>query len=117
MTVFLGINLVKEIVNRHQIDEKIRQYKLDVVKLENENAEIDRLIDSWTTSSQLEKEARLKLGLKKPGENVVLITRDNNPGTNNIINQDSQVLGRVVVAGDNQDPNYKKWWIYFFKNK
>jgi len=117
LAVFLGISLVKEVVNRHQIDEKIKQYKIDVTKLEKENDEIAELIDSWTTSKQLEKEARLKFGLKKPGENVVLITR-NNQINNNVISDDAEVLGGVVVANlNNYDPNYKKWWSYFFQNK
>jgi len=117
LAVFLGISLVKEVVNRHQIDEKIKQYKIDVTKLEKENDEIAELIDSWTTSKQLEKEARLKFGLKKPGENVVLITR-NNQINNNVISDDAEDLGGVVVANlNNYDPNYKKWWSYFFQNK
>lgn len=117
IAVFLSINLVKEILSRHQIDEKIKQYKIDVEKLEQENSEISQLIDSWTTSRQLEKEARLKFGLRKPGENVVLVVRDNNVNKNTI-NQDSEVLGGVVVSrGDVNDSNYKKWWLYFFENK
>ncbi|NCN07428.1 hypothetical protein GW933_01915 [Candidatus Falkowbacteria bacterium] len=115
VTVFLSINLIKEVVNRHQIDEKIKQYRVDVDRLEKENSEISQLIDSWTTSRQLEKEARLKFGLRKPGENVVLVVRDNNLN-NNTIDQNSEVLGGVVVSRDNiNDPNYKKWWLYFFE--
>ena len=74
---FFSVNLTKEIVNRHQIDRKIRQYEEQTAKLEKENKEISVLIDAWQNGRQLEKEARLKLGLKKPGENVVLISRNN----------------------------------------
>ncbi len=116
VTIFLSINLVKEVVSRHQIDEKIKQYKLDVTRLEKENTEIGELIDSWTTSRQLEKEARLKFGLRKPGENVVLITRNINQNSNTI-NVNSEILGRVVVPTDNNYPNYKNWLTFFSKNK
>ena len=116
VTIFLSINLVKEVVSRHQIEEKIKQYKLDVTRLEKENTEIGELIDSWTTSRQLEKEARLKFGLRKPGENVVLITRNINQNSNTI-NVNSEILGRVVVPTDNNYPNYKNWLTFFSKNK
>ncbi|MDO8669295.1 MAG: septum formation initiator family protein [Candidatus Buchananbacteria bacterium] len=114
VAVFLSVNLIKEMINRHQIDDKIRQYKTDVSRLEKENAEISQLIDSWTSSQQLEKEARLKFGLRKPGENVVLIVRDDSGG-GNIIDSNSEVLGGVVVRNDIIAPNYKKWWLYFVR--
>lgn len=117
IAIFLSTSLIKEIINRHQIDEKIKQYKIDVSRLETENTEISQFIDSWTTSRQLEKEARLKLGLRKPGENVVLVLRDNNQNNNNTIAPNSEVLGGVVVENNNLNiPNYKKWWLFFFKH-
>lgn len=114
ITIFLSINLVKEVLSRHQIDEKIKQYKIDVTKLESENKEITQFIDSWTTSRQLEKEARLKFGLRKPGENVILITRNSNQN-NNTINSDSEILGRLVVPSVNNYPNYINWLKFFSK--
>lgn len=117
ISIFLGTSLFKEIVNRRQIDEKIKQYKKDIANLEKENSELNQSIDSWTTSRQLEKEARLKLGLKKPGENVVLIIRDDQRRESQLINDNFEVLGGMVVESDkNNLPNYKKWWFFFFKS-
>ena len=113
--IFLSTNLTKEIINRHQIDEKIKQYESDVIELEQENKEISELINSWTISRQLEKEARLKFGLKKPGENVVVVQRGD-ISNGNTIDPSSQVLGGVVVRVEGKEaPNYKKWWDFFFK--
>ncbi|OGY49882.1 MAG: hypothetical protein A3B89_03485 [Candidatus Buchananbacteria bacterium RIFCSPHIGHO2_02_FULL_40_13] len=114
---FFSVNLTKEIVNRHQIDRKIRQYEEQTAKLEKENKEISVLIDAWQNGRQLEKEARLKLGLKKPGENVVLISRNNGQaGEEKIINPEAEVLGGIILPENTKNiPNYKKWWIFFFK--
>ena len=114
---FLSVNLVKEIVNRHQINETIKQYEAEVVKLEKENQEISELIETWQTGRPLEKEARLKLGLQKPGENTVLILREEaDQSAKTIIDPNSQVYGTVVVAdGQKNISNFQKWWQYFFK--
>jgi len=114
---FFSVNLTKEIVNRHQIDRKIRQYEEQTAKLEKENKEISVLIDAWQNGRQLEKEARLKLGLKKPDENVVLISRNNGQaGEEKIINPEAEVLGGIILPENTKNiPNYKKWWIFFFK--
>jgi len=115
---FLSVNLVKEIVNRHQINETIKRSEAEIVKLEKENQEVGVLIEAWKTGRPLEKEARLKLGLQKPGENAVLILRaeDSQPGST-VINPNSEVYGTVVVAdGQKSISNFKKWWQYFFKH-
>ena len=114
---FLSVNLAKEVVNRHQINETIKQYEAEVVKLEKENQETGELIESWETGRPLEKEARLKLGLQKPGENTVLILRDENqPAENTIIDPNSEVYGTVVVADSQKNAsNFKNWWQFCFK--
>ena len=113
---FLSVNLAKEVVNRHQINETIKQYEAEVVKLEKENQETGELIESWETGRPLEKEARLKLGLQKPGENTILILRDENqPAENTIIDPNSEVYGTVVVADSQKNAsNFKNWWQFFF---
>jgi cell division protein FtsB len=118
VAIFLTVNLTKEVVNRHQIDQKIKDYESEVKKLERENYEIGGLITSWENGGQLEKEARLKLGLQRPDENTVLILRDDkNLSSGGIINPNSEIFGGLVIVGEDNVPNRKKWWIYFFSKK
>lgn len=114
---FLSVNLVKEVVNRHQINATIKKAEAEVVKLEKENQEIGELITAWETGRPLEKEARLKLGLQKPGENTVLIIRDDDSKSDrNIINSNSEVYGTVILLDDQKNvSNFKNWWQFFFK--
>jgi len=117
MGVYLGINLTKEIINRHQINEKIGAYKEEIARLEKENNEILQLISSWESGGELEKEARLKLGLQRPGENTILILRNtDDPSTKNIISPNSEIIGGMIINNSNDNiSNYKKWLKYFFK--
>ena len=122
--VFLIIfitGLIKELFNRFQIDNQIRSLEQEITELDKENMEINSLINTWSTGSQLERQARLKLGLQKSNEKVVLIRRDENENDNNqsVIGPDSERIGNIISPKDkvNDTPNPIKWWRYFFASK
>ena len=99
--VFLIIfitGLIKELFNRFQIDNQIRSLEQEITELDKENMEINSLINTWSTGSQLERQARLKLGLQKSNEKVVLIRRDENENDSNqsVIGPDSERIGNII---------------------
>jgi cell division protein FtsB len=114
VATFFTVNLIKETINRHKIDKQIKEYEREVISLSKENKELDSLMNSWQNGGQLEKEARIKLGLQRPGENAVMILREgDNRNSNSIINPNSEIFGGTIVLPKNF-PNHKKWWLYFF---
>lgn len=103
---FICVSLVREIARNRIIDAEIKKIEEEAKRLEAKNLEILDLVKQLEDSDFLEKEARLKLGLQKSGEQVVVINR---------VEQDVQVAGE----GADLDPenNPVKWWYYFFRNK
>jgi len=76
--------------------------KEEIMKLEEENKKIEEIVSSGGTDLLKEREARLKLGLKEPGENVMIIIK--------------QAEGKTVDNTSNEEKiesNLIKWWKRF----
>jgi len=104
--IFLG-SFIKESYRNYKINKEIDSLKKQVVLLQNENEELGALIGYFKMDNFAEKEARIKFGMSKPGENSVIIERKNN---NEHITSDSQ-----EKEEEGQVSNLKKWRIYFFE--
>lgn len=121
LLVIFSFSLVGEIVNRHQVSRQVDDLQQQIGRLERDNSEISNLIDSWQASDNLERQARLKFGLQKPGEELVLIRRSNEVSAGGQSTPASegqnQVVGNAIVAAPDETPNIIKWWRYFFPPK
>ena len=105
--LLLGFAFGREYVRNREIRTMITQLQDKADALEARNLEISRLGDALQTESAIEREARLKLGLKKPGETVVVVQRD----------PDAELRpAKDPNAFDPSKPiaNPTKWWFYFF---
>ncbi len=98
----IGENLVKS----YEMKGDITKLEDEVKRLEGRNKDLYSLIDFVNTNSFAEEEARLKLGLAKPGESVIVI-----PENNAVNNQ-----GKDKVNLAEEEPNARSWWNYFFKS-
>jgi cell division protein FtsB len=125
---FLGLSLGREMIRSRAIDAEIEDLQAKADALTASNQEMLNLQTAMQTESFIEREARLKLGLKKPGEMVVVI-QDEDKGL---------ARGRATAEGEQmetkgtEDPNDPlgyvidrteettvvanptKWWYYFF---
>ncbi len=110
MLVFFSVGLVREIIGRQEVSDEITRLENEIKKTETQNAELRQFLDSWNDSSQLEEEARLKLGLQKPGEKVVIINRGQSAASH-LPTANSQPL----TASATRESNVTKWWNYYFK--
>lgn len=107
------LGLAKEVVSRHQIDRQIKDLEQETALLSEENSQLSSLLDSWSDSNQLEKEARIKLGLQKPGEKVVMVIRDDQL-SDQPVDGDYQKRGNSIVVVPKTNFNPINWWKYFF---
>jgi cell division protein FtsB len=105
--IFLGSALGKEMYREYQIRKEIDSLKSDIEALEKNNYKLSQLVEYYETDEYREAEARKKLNLKKEGENVVIIK----PSPLSIERDDFE----EKADQDNNLPNYKKWWNYFFE--
>ncbi|MFA6428153.1 MAG: septum formation initiator family protein [Candidatus Buchananbacteria bacterium] len=102
LVLLVLVGVVKETYRRYVINQEIKAIKSEVARLEQKNLEVSQLIDYLKTGDYAEREARLKLGLQKPGETVAIVTgaQKSQANENNV---------EVVIS------NPQKWYNYFFK--
>lgn len=108
LLVFLLIGLGKELVLKKQINQKITNLEQESAFLEEKNSALIGLMSKWQSQNQLEKEARIKLGLKKPGEKVVVVTDGRNESGDEVAPIDA-----TAISAETDPVNYLKWWRYF----
>ena len=120
--IFLGMSLGREVVRSRSIEADIAALQAQADDLVTSNQEMLNLQTAMQTESFIEREARLKLGLKKPGETVVVITDDESDA---VIDEGStdptDPLGYVIDEETDEASfstqnlaNPLKWWYYFF---
>ena len=104
--LFLAFSFGREFMRNRQIQQSIAQLESQARYLEIRNTEIAQLNAELESEQFLEKEARLRLGLAKPGERVVIIS---NGSDGDVIprDQDNELALSTI-------PNLQLWWMYFF---
>lgn len=99
----VGSGLIQLVLRRRAVDDDIARLEAEARQLEGKNSDMLTLIQRFQTSGFLEREARLKLNMQKPGETVVVIERT--------VPAAASTTVRAVAV---RDANWKRWWWYFF---
>lgn len=112
---FLVFSFGREFARDYSIQQEITDLEAERAALESENAEIAAFMNSVQTETYIEREARLKLGLAKPGEKVVVLP---SPETNKeAVFSDGSISdfsAQESLLDLSSIANPKKWWYYFF---
>ncbi|MDO9399487.1 MAG: septum formation initiator family protein [bacterium] len=119
--ILISFPLAKNISNRYRINNEIKELEKEITNLENKNSNFKDLVSYLESNQFVEEQARLKLGLKKEGESVVVIKNGlDNKAENNSTAISSSVFNIPGLAKANLiEPinNLQKWLKYFFGNK
>ena len=89
------------------INQEIKNLEKKIEQLKASNEELIGLEEYFQSEEFLEKQARLKLNLTKPGEKVIIIKQ---------IEEDLKELGQEEIIAK-EISNIQKWWEYFFGKK
>lgn len=114
---FLGFITVKEIFNKSKLDKEIAELNQEIERLEHKQGNFLSLIDQYDDSFYVEQQARLKMNLKKPGEEVVVVK------LNDVQTVSDEGAATVELGSDSENPaatmrtNPRRWWDYFFAPK
>lgn len=95
--------LYKNISSRYRIDREIEDLRQEINSLETSNKDLEKLLAYLESDQFAEAEARLNFGLRKKGEEVV------------VIKEEGAAIGSVnekTAGGDLSNP--AKWLKYFF---
>jgi cell division protein FtsB len=106
VAVLLGRGFVGEYVRDRELQRSIDALQREADALAEHNRLLASAAATFTSADTVEREARLKLGLQKPGESVVVVE-----GTAHA------QQGRTVTRPDGSAhlaSNPEKWWSYFF---
>ncbi|MFH1990758.1 MAG: septum formation initiator family protein [Patescibacteria group bacterium] len=103
--IFLAliVGISQQFYYRYQVQIKLNELNAEVANYKKQQEDLAKLIEYYQDISNLENEARIRLNLKKEGEKVVIILPTATSTSEN-----------VISGSDENMPNYKKWWYYFF---
>jgi len=118
LILFISVSLGREIFRSQDIQKDIDALQVEADELATKNMAIKEFYTAMQTESYIEREARLKLGMKKEGEDVVIVQRA----------EKGEEVEKGEEGGDENDPlgliinenstqklaNPTKWWYYFF---
>ncbi len=114
--LLVGWGFTGEFLRGRSMEEEIGRLDGQASELEDRNVELRRTADRLSGSAMLEREARLKLNMRRPGESVVVV-KSEGPNVQGYLSSgipaaDSGSAGGSFAAF--QVSNYHKWIRHFF---
>lgn len=95
--------LAKNYSRKALIEKEIEEINQEIIAFENQNYELQEMISYLQSDQFLEEQARLNMGMRKPGESVA------------VVQGDFSHLAAPEPVRPTPMPNWKKWYKYFFK--
>ncbi len=108
--IAISIPISKNISKRYMIDQEIKELESEIARMEASNENLGKIINYLESDQFVEEQARLNMGLKRPGEEVVVID-----STGHIAKTENNIDGQT--RGEKEYSNPVRWWRYFFQNK
>ncbi len=112
-TLFLvvGVSTVRETYREYQVDQEIRQMQGQIEQYEGRKLSLVELLTRLDSQEALDKEARTRLGLRKPGERVIILQGSNGVQATWQDEVQAQPVNQIVL---DMRSNPKRWFDYFF---
>lgn len=105
--IIFSVGISKRIARRHQINKETEELQAEIDALVKNGNELNEFLAYLNSNDFLEEEARIKLGLKKDGEQIVII--NNKSEDVKTINSPRIYRSAELV----QKSNPQKWRDYF----
>ena len=83
--VIIFISYSKDFIYSRKINNEIQTLENKLLTLQTKNLELNKFIKYLDSEAYAEKKARMELGMKKPGESIVVISEDNSQKDKRII--------------------------------
>ena len=105
----LTVGIFQKLYYRYEVKGELDKLNAEIANLNKQKNDLNQLVDYYRNESNLEKEARVRLNLKKEGEKVVIILPQATSTNGN--------KEEITEVSENMEnlPNYKQWWYYFLK--
>ena len=109
IVAYMLYSLTVSIYENYQIDVHIQSFEAKNLELQEENLEKLDSYQYYTSDMYIEKIAKQNLGLINPGEEVIVITEEDNDTILETEYEETQTM-----AMRNSWTNTRKWWEFFF---
>ncbi|MCX6812902.1 MAG: septum formation initiator family protein [Candidatus Azambacteria bacterium] len=108
ISLALLVGIFQQFYHRYQVKKDLGKLDTEIANFNKQKEDLNNLLDYYKDKSNIENEARVRLNLKKEGEEVVIIlpSATSTGESNGINSQGSENIENM--------PNYKQWWYYFF---
>ena len=106
--LFFGISLFKLWPQKSLVGDRLENLEGQIAETEKANSDLSRLLNYFKSRSFLEREAKLKLNVRRPDENVVFIYEDEKEN----VMKDEKNQGFSGLEGLT---NFEKWLRYLFE--
>lgn len=115
---FISIPLYKNFSQSYRINKEMKEIETEIANDNKKSENLKNVIEFLKSDQFVEEQARQNMGLKKPGEQVVIIKGMSDTETNTT-SADSlfSIKGLENLKPTKQDFYPSKWRDYFFKSK
>lgn len=111
LLVVFVVAIVRELINGHNVSQQVARLRAEVVQEQEHQRQLQDLIEYLGSPTFQEQEARLKLGLKKTGERVIVVPPEPTNGSSTGTDTASTTTAGNGAATDSHS---SRWWTYFF---
>ena len=105
--IAVAVSVGSESYQKYQLTQEINKLKIEIEQLESKNEQLAGLMEYLKEEPYLEKEAKLKLNLKNPGEKVIILSDE-------LIQEQVVLEDKTEELTEKETANYWEWWQYFF---
>lgn len=109
--IFISIATIKESYKKRQVQREIDQMKQEADMIEKDNLNLSDKLSYLESRDFQEKEAKDKLSLQSPDENMVIVKQNSSFQSQAPDQEDASNNKKVTV----KISNMQKWWNYFFQ--
>ncbi len=117
--ILISFPFAKNYIKQYRINKEIDNFKKDIAELQNKSSDLKNFVSYLESDQFAEEQARLNLGLKKPGEELTIIKSGDNgsPATSSSAgNPIFNIPGYKKEEARPEASNPRKWFNYFFKD-
>ena len=101
--VYFGFLIYQSVYSNYEVNNTISQLKKELNKVQSDQRDLQTLIAYYQTESFRELEARKKLGMRKPGEKVIVVE---------VPQDERRAVETELTEQEEIRPNYILWLDY-----
>ena len=111
--LLVGIFTVREVYRRHRVDSEVEKLTGEVQSLEEKRVRLSELLSYLESGEAIDRDARLRLGMQKPGERVYVL--DNDLWRDASLEVSKTTTTSAVAVTEETVSNPVRWFHYFFR--